>query len=73
MKELDIYVSENVPALTGGAQHPTTMTSGSYINFNMAHSRALIKSSWAWGYCARKILVPPGGSIRLVVLLLKLC
>ena len=36
MKELDIYVSEKVPALTDGAQHPTTMTSVSYINFNMA-------------------------------------
>ncbi|MDR1030656.1 MAG: caspase family protein, partial [Treponema sp.] len=36
MKELDAYVSEKVPALTGGAQHPTTTTPDGYINFNVA-------------------------------------
>jgi uncharacterized caspase-like protein len=36
MKELDTYVSERVPALTGGAQHPTTTTPDGYINFNVA-------------------------------------
>jgi hypothetical protein len=36
MKELDTYVSETVPSLTGGAQHPTTTTPDGYINFNVA-------------------------------------
>jgi uncharacterized caspase-like protein len=36
MKELDAYVSEKVPALTGGAQHPTTTTPDGYINFSVA-------------------------------------
>jgi uncharacterized caspase-like protein len=36
MKELDAYVSETVPALTNGAQHPTTVTPDGYVNFNLA-------------------------------------
>jgi uncharacterized caspase-like protein len=36
MKELDTYVSEKVPSLTGGAQHPTTATPDGYIDFNVA-------------------------------------
>jgi hypothetical protein len=36
MKELDTYVSESVPSLTGGAQHPTTTTPDGYINFSVA-------------------------------------
>jgi uncharacterized caspase-like protein len=36
MKELDTYVSETVPSLTGGAQHPTTTTPDGYVNFNVA-------------------------------------
>jgi WD40 repeat protein len=36
MKELDTYVSETVPRLTKGLQHPTTSTPEGYINFNVA-------------------------------------
>jgi WD40 repeat protein len=36
MKELDTYVSEMVPKLTNGAQHPTTNTPDGYINFVVA-------------------------------------
>jgi uncharacterized caspase-like protein len=36
MKELDTYVSEKVPELTNGAQHPTTTTPDGYINFSVA-------------------------------------
>jgi hypothetical protein len=36
MKELDAYVSEMVPKLTNGAQHPTTNTPDGYINFVVA-------------------------------------
>jgi uncharacterized caspase-like protein len=36
MKELDAYVSETVPRLTGGAQHPTTTTPDGYVNFSVA-------------------------------------
>jgi hypothetical protein len=36
MKELDTYVSETVPALTAGAQHPTTTTPEGYGTFNVA-------------------------------------
>jgi hypothetical protein len=37
MKELDTYVSETVPRLTGGAQHPTTDTPDGYVNFSVAN------------------------------------
>jgi len=33
MKELDTYVSETVPRITNGAQHPITNTPDGYINF----------------------------------------
>jgi len=33
MKELDTYVSETVPRMTNGAQHPITNTPDGYINF----------------------------------------
>jgi hypothetical protein len=36
MKELDTYVSERVPSLSGGAQHPTTTTPDGYVTFNVA-------------------------------------
>lgn len=36
MKELDGYVSERVPQITGGAQHPITDTPGGYRNFPVA-------------------------------------
>jgi hypothetical protein len=36
MKELDTYVSEKVPSLTAGAQHPTTTTPDGFVNFNVA-------------------------------------
>ena len=36
MKELDTYVSETVPRLTNGLQHPTTTTPDGYINFIVA-------------------------------------
>jgi len=36
MKELDTYVSERVPVLSGGAQHPTTVTPDGYHNFTVA-------------------------------------
>jgi hypothetical protein len=36
MKELDTYVSETVPTLTNGAQHPRTVTPDGYGNFNVA-------------------------------------
>lgn len=36
MKELDGYVSERVPNLTNGAQHPITDTPGGYRNFPVA-------------------------------------
>jgi WD40 repeat protein len=36
MKELDGYVSERVPHLTNGAQHPITDTPGGYRNFPVA-------------------------------------
>ncbi|MDR1625857.1 MAG: caspase family protein, partial [Spirochaetia bacterium] len=36
MKELDAYVSETVPRLTKGLQHPTTSTPEGYVNFNVA-------------------------------------
>ena len=36
MKELDTYVSETVPKLTNGLQHPTTTTPDGYINFIVA-------------------------------------
>jgi len=36
MKELDTYVSEMVPKLTNGLQHPTTTTPEGYINFIVA-------------------------------------
>jgi WD40 repeat protein len=36
MKELDTYVSEMVPKLTNGLQHPTTTTPDGYINFIVA-------------------------------------
>jgi hypothetical protein len=36
MKELDTYVSERVPQLTNGAQHPTTTTPAGYIDFSVA-------------------------------------
>lgn len=36
MKELDAYVSETVPKLTGGAQHPITNTPDGYVNFPVA-------------------------------------
>lgn len=36
MKELDTYVSETVPQLTHGAQHPITNTPDGYINFPVA-------------------------------------
>jgi hypothetical protein len=36
MKELDAYVSEMVPRLTGGLQHPTTNTPEGYVNFIVA-------------------------------------
>jgi hypothetical protein len=39
MKELDTYVSETVPRLTRGLQHPTTSTPDGYINFNVARVR----------------------------------
>jgi uncharacterized caspase-like protein len=39
MKELDTYVSEMVPKLTNGLQHPTTTTPDGYINFIVAELR----------------------------------
>jgi uncharacterized caspase-like protein len=36
MKELDAYVSEAVPRLTSGAQHPTTNTPDGYVDFSVA-------------------------------------
>lgn len=36
MKELDAYVSETVPQLTNGAQHPITDTPDGYLNFPIA-------------------------------------
>ena len=36
MKELDTYVSETVPRLTKGAQHPITHTPDGYSNFPVA-------------------------------------
>ena len=36
MKELDTYVSETVPLLTNGAQHPITSTPEGYVNFPVA-------------------------------------
>jgi len=36
MKELDAYVSETVPKLTGGAQHPITITPDGYADFPIA-------------------------------------
>ena len=36
MKELDTYVSETVPQLTNGAQHPITHTPEGYLNFTLA-------------------------------------
>jgi len=36
MKELDAYVSETVPKLTNGQQHPTTNTPDGYVNFVIA-------------------------------------
>ena len=36
MKELDTYVSETVPRLTNGAQHPITHTPEGYVNFPLA-------------------------------------
>ncbi len=36
MKELDTYVSETVPLLTNGAQHPITSTPDGYVNFPVA-------------------------------------
>jgi uncharacterized caspase-like protein len=39
MKELDAYVSETVPRLSGGAQHPTPVTPDGYHNFTVADVR----------------------------------
>jgi WD40 repeat protein len=39
MKELDAYVSETVPKLTNGLQHPTTNTPDGYVNFVVANSK----------------------------------
>jgi hypothetical protein len=36
MKDLDTYVSEAVPGLTRGAQHPTTNTPDGYVDFSVA-------------------------------------
>ncbi len=36
MKELDAYVSETVPQITNGAQHPITNTPDGYVNFPVA-------------------------------------
>ncbi|MDR3171140.1 MAG: caspase family protein, partial [Treponema sp.] len=36
MKELDTYVSAEVPRLTRGAQHPTTNTPDGYVDFSVA-------------------------------------
>ncbi|MBT7697675.1 MAG: hypothetical protein HN737_09725, partial [Desulfobacterales bacterium] len=36
MKELDTYVSETVPKITNGAQHPITNTPDGYVNFPVA-------------------------------------
>ena len=36
MKELDVYVSETVPQMTNGAQHPITNTPDGYVDFPMA-------------------------------------
>ncbi len=36
MKELDTYVSEIVPQITNGAQHPITNTPDGYVNFPVA-------------------------------------
>ncbi|MBA3017350.1 MAG: caspase family protein [Proteobacteria bacterium] len=36
MKELDTYVSETVPQITNGAQHPITITPDGYVNFPVA-------------------------------------
>jgi uncharacterized caspase-like protein len=36
MKELDTYVSQTLPELTGGAQHPTTSTPNGYVDFSVA-------------------------------------
>ncbi|MCX5829658.1 MAG: caspase family protein [Deltaproteobacteria bacterium] len=36
MKELDTYVSETVPQITNGAQHPITNTPDGYVNFTIA-------------------------------------
>ncbi|MFC1525100.1 caspase domain-containing protein, partial [Planctomycetota bacterium] len=36
MKELDTYVSETVPQITKGAQHPITITPDGYVNFPVA-------------------------------------
>jgi hypothetical protein len=39
MKELDAYVSETVPQMTDGMQHPVTYAPDGYINFSMAHTQ----------------------------------
>jgi uncharacterized caspase-like protein len=36
IKELDTYVSETVPQITNGAQHPITNTPDGYVNFPVA-------------------------------------
>ncbi|HZS04581.1 MAG TPA: caspase family protein [Blastocatellia bacterium] len=36
MKELDAFVSEIVPQITGGAQHPITYTPEGYVNFPLS-------------------------------------
>jgi hypothetical protein len=36
MKELDTYVSQEVPRLAKGAQHPTTTTPDGYVDFGVA-------------------------------------
>jgi uncharacterized caspase-like protein len=36
MKELDAYVSELVPQITDGAQHPITYTPEGYVNFPLS-------------------------------------
>lgn len=36
MKELDAFVSEMVPNITNGAQHPITHTPAGYVNFPLS-------------------------------------
>jgi hypothetical protein len=36
MKELDAYVSEDVPQITDGAQHSITYTPDGYVNFPLS-------------------------------------